>query len=225
MIHNTIFTTTTQIFNHPFACLIAGPSRSGKSTLVMKILQQHEYLIDKKINKILYCYSTYLESFSTLQSIEPRVEFHEGLPIIDNILGNENTLIILDDLMREVGSDASTYKMFCIDSHHKSISILFMTQNLFPREKYSRTISLNCNYIILMNNPRDRNQVKYLARQVWPENSLYLLEAYHDAVENTKYGYLLLDLTQTIHPNHRLVTNILKGENRVYYVPTKPQYV
>jgi predicted AAA+ superfamily ATPase len=39
---------TNQIFKHPFACLVSGPSRSGKSTLVLKIIEQHLDLIDKK---------------------------------------------------------------------------------------------------------------------------------------------------------------------------------
>jgi hypothetical protein len=169
----------------------------------------------------MYCYTTFQDGFNSINNIQPVVEFHQGLPDLDQFSINQNTLLILDDLMREVGSDPTTYKMFCIDSHHKSISILFMTQNLFPRERYSRTVSLNCNYIILMNNPRDRNQVKHLARQVWPENSMYMLDAYQDAVENIQYGYLLLDLTQTVNANHRLSTNILKNEKRIFYVPTK----
>lgn len=57
--------------------------------------------------------------------------------------------------MKENGSDSSIYDLFCIDSHHRSISVFLMTQNLFPKEKNARAISLNCDYIILMNNPRD----------------------------------------------------------------------
>ena len=61
--------------------------------------------------------------------------------------------------MRESCKDTSIYDIFTVDSHHKNISVFFLTQNLFPKEKNARTISLNCNYIITTCNPRDRAQL------------------------------------------------------------------
>ena len=209
------------IFKHPFACLVSGPSRAGKSTLVLNIIKQHETLIDKHIDKIVYCYTRYQNVFDNLKETVPDIIFNEGLPDTSLFSSDENNLLILDDLMHEVGSDVTAYNMFCIDSHHKSISIFFMTQNLFPKEKYSRTISLNCNYIILMNNHRDKIQIRHLARQVYPENSLFMIEVYNDAVEKIRFGYLVIDLCQTTDIKHRLQTGILSNETRIVYIPNK----
>ena len=75
----------------------------------------------------------------------------------------------------------SSQKYQCIFPHPKSF-----------KGKYSRTISVNSAYLILLDNPRDYNQIYCLARQVYPLNSKFLIEAYQDAVK-VKHGYLLLD--------------------------------
>ena len=209
------------ILKHPFACLVSGPTKSGKSYLVRKILQQNRILIDKPIDKIIYCYSSWQTSFedNDFKTIFPIIELYQGIPSVETFDVNKNNIIILDDLMKESGSENSIYDLFCVDSHHKSISVFLMTQNLFPREKNARAISLNCDYIIIMNNPRDKNQVNYLARQIFPKKSKYLIEAYEDATENKEFGHLFLDLTQTTAAKFRVQSNILGGDKRVIYLP------
>ena len=43
----------------------------------------------------------------------------------------------------------------------------------FCQGKFSRTISLNTNYLILFKNPRDNNQISVLARQMYPGNTKF----------------------------------------------------
>ena len=153
------------------------PSKSGKTTLLKEILLNRDTLINQRIQKIVYCYTRWQESFDELKKAIPTVEFLQGLPDIDLFDSNINNLLILDDLMKECGKDSSIYDIFTIDSHHKNISVYFLTQNLFPKEKNARTISLNCNYIIVLNNPRDRAQIFHLARQMYPDNVNFLSNA------------------------------------------------
>ena len=144
------------------------------------------------------------------------IEFKEGLPDIEDFDSKKNNLLILDDLMRESCKDTSIYDIFTVDSHHKNISVFFLTQNLFPKEKNARTISLNCNYIITTCNPRDRAQLFHLARQMYPDKMQYLLECFKDSMDKP-YGYTVLDLTQTTPGYLRVQTGICPGEERIIY--------
>lgn len=98
--------------------------------------------------------------------------------------------------------------------------MLFLTQNFFSQGKGRRDCSLNTHYIVLFKNPRDKQQIHCLSRQVFPENPRFITEAFADAT-STPYGYLLLDLTQTIPEQLRVRTNIFPGDNQntTVYVP------
>jgi len=197
--------------------MIAGPSKSAKTTLLKSLLQYNTQLIDRPPEKIVYCYSRWQPDYDELNLLIPIIEFNEGLPDIEKFNADQNNLIILDDLMRECGKDQSIFDIFTVDSHHKNMSVFFLSQNLFPNMKNSRTISLNCNYIIVLNNPRDRQQFSYLARQMFPGKSKFLLECLEDAVETRQYGYLFLDFTQTTPDKYRVQTNILPNDQRIVY--------
>ena len=206
---------TQQIFHHPFTCMIAGPSKSGKTTLLHKILEQLVELVDQPPTKITFCYSRWQPAYDSLKNSISNIEFNDGLPDIDNFNSDNVNMIILDDLMQECGKDPSILNIFTVDSHHKNISVFFITQNLFPREKYSRSISLNCNYIIVMDNARDRSQIHHLARQMFPTNPGFLIDCFQDAITSFRYGYLFLDFTQDA--NYRVQTKILSTDKRIVY--------
>ena len=79
---------------------------------------------------------------------------------------------------------------------HLSLSVVFVSQNLFYNGKKCRTISLNSTYIVTFKNPRDQSQIHHLACQMFPSKSKFLQVAYEDATKDP-YGYLFLDF----HPN------------------------
>ena len=54
------------VFKHPFTCILGGPSKSGKTTLLIKILLNINTIIDKPPSKIIYCYSRMQEKFNDL---------------------------------------------------------------------------------------------------------------------------------------------------------------
>ena len=88
-------------FKHPFTCMLAGPSQSGKSTLLANILEYNQVLITPTPTRILYCYARWSDGFNKLKLISPKIEFHEGLPDIDTFAVRDNNLLILDDLMSQ----------------------------------------------------------------------------------------------------------------------------
>jgi hypothetical protein len=209
----TINLVDQTVFKGPFTCMIAGPTQSGKTSLLSKVLSNLVHLIQPNPTRIVYCYSRPQEAFKSMSGIE----FNEGLPNLDEFDPKENNLIILDDLMDQCEKDKSILNLFTVDSHHKNISTFLITQNLFSKGKYSRTISLNCHYMIIFNNPRDRSQIYFLARQMFPTCPNFLVECYEDATESKKFGYLFLDMTQTTSNKNRVQTNILPDESRIIY--------
>jgi Cdc6-like AAA superfamily ATPase len=205
-------------FKSPFTCLIAGPTQSGKTTFIEKVLIDNKLLIKPNVNKIIYCYARWQTKYDQLKSLIPNIEFNEGLYDFENINSNDQTLLILDDLTHLCEKDETVLNLFTTDSHQKNISVFLLTQNIFSKGKHFRTISLNSHYLILMNNPRDRQQISNLAKQMFPKKNEFLVEAYHDATIN-KYGYLFVDLTQSTNQNNRVQSGILQDEIRVIYRP------
>jgi len=61
-------------------------------------------------------------------------------------------------------------ELFSKGSHHRDISLILITQNLFHQGPSSRDIYLNRKYIVVFKNPRDKTQIVYLAQQLYPEN-------------------------------------------------------
>jgi hypothetical protein len=196
--------------------MIAGPSQSGKSTLLAKILHNNKIMITPQPTRIIYCYARWSNDFEKLKLVYPIIEFREGLPDIDEFSANQNNLLILDDLMTAAEKDKTIVDLFTTDSHHKNISVFIITQNLFSQGKFTRTISLNCQYMLLLNNPRDRAQIYSMARQIFPTNPKFLVECYEDAT-SVNYGYLFLDLSQFAHNNYRVQTDIMPDNERTIY--------
>jgi hypothetical protein len=72
---------------------------------------------------------------------------------------------------------------------------------------------------VLLKNTRDKQQFTQLARQVYPENSKNLYEAYLDATD-TAHGYLVLDFAQDTDDKFRYRTHIFPDEHPIiFYVP------
>jgi len=107
--------------------------------------------------------------------------------------------------------------LFTKGSHHRNVSVVYLAQNLFPKNKFARTISLNAHYMVLFKNPRYATQFANLARQMYPHKSQFAVEAYKDATREP-YSYLLIDLRPEHDDDLRLQTNIFPGETHYVYV-------
>jgi hypothetical protein len=147
------------------------------------------------------------------------VDLVEGFPsnLDDLTRGHDNSIVVLDDLMGECSKDQRVCNLFTQGSHHKGISVLYLTQNLFPPGKLSRTISLHCHYIFVFKNPRDSLGIATLAKQMYPRQSNFLQDSFHDATKQP-HSYLLIDCHLQTPENIRLRTNILPGERQIVYI-------
>jgi len=168
-------------------------------------------MISPPPDRIVYCYGEYQQLFCQY----PHVEFHQGLPDIDDFDGTKVVLLIIDDLMHE--TDERVANVFTKGSHHRNISVKYIAQNLFTNNKFARTMSLNARYMILFKNPRDATQFANLARQMYLKTSQFAIEAYKYAT-SAPYSYLLVDLRPEQEDELRLRANIFPGQTHYVYV-------
>lgn len=211
-------------FIQPFSAILAGPSQAGKTHFVMQLLKNCEKLFEPTPTRFIYCYTLWQDKFEDMKSsftncaIQPDIIFRQGVFPIDDIDPNYRNIVVLDDLMTESGKNEEVLDMFTKGSHHLNFSVILLTQNIFNKGPNTRTISLNAHYIIMFKNPRDRSQISFLARQMYPKKSKFLEDAYDDATQNP-HSYLIMDLKQSTHEDLRVQTAIFPGEKRYAYLP------
>lgn len=201
-------------WQHPFTAIIAGPTSSGKSHFIKQLLKERSRIIRGTIQEIVYC-------IPEGQVVDRGIHFdrlHEGIPDVSLFTDLKPRLVILDDLMREANADV--VDLFTKGSHHYNLSVIFVMQNIFNQGKGRRDISLNAHYIVCFKNPRDKQQILHLSKQIHPENPKYIQEAYNDATSNP-FGYLLFDLRQTTPDIIRYRTAIFQSDSPsdIVYVP------
>lgn len=193
----------------PATVVLSGTTSSGKSTWIEKFLR--EQMFDKQPDKIFYCYGVYQKQFERMSDIQ----FVHGLPdSFNQFHGPNHNLVIIDDLQDEVSASKAVERLFTRDSHHKNLSVVYINQNLFYQGKHSRTIALNTHYTVLFRNPRANSQIRILRSQTGLKN---LEEAYNDVMKNSRFGYLLIDLSPFSKTDYKLRTNIFPNEDLIVY--------
>jgi hypothetical protein len=203
------------MFKHPFNMTVAGPSQSGKTKFVYDLLFDIENLINPLPKKIIYCYSTWQPVFDELKEKIPIIEFSQGLADLDEI---EDTLVIIDDLMTQCVNNKDVVHLFTVGSHHRNNSVIFLTQNIFEQGKYARSISLNSHYLVIFNNLRDKCQINCLARQLYPGETRFFNEVFHDAISCRAYGHLIIDIMPNSINDLRLRSFNFKDNKTFCYV-------
>jgi len=109
---------------HPFTLIVAGPCSCGKSNFVIRLLECTEQLCDNAFENIVCCHSenNALHHFKSVSFVKGVLDFEnpENIP----------TLIVLDDLM-DTAYSTKVSQLFTKGSHHRHISLILITQNLF----------------------------------------------------------------------------------------------
>lgn len=200
---------------------ISGETGSGKTRFVYRLLTHlDEMYVKEPPKRILYCYGIHQPLFDKIEQHISNLKLHHGLPsnetIQDLTSDRQHTLIVLDDLMHRVVQDVDMELLFTQGCHHRRLSVIFITQNIFPRGSKSRTIALNTYYLVLMKKMRNASQISVLGRQLYPGRSKLLIDAYTDATKQA-FGYLVVDTSPQGNDKYRLRTNIFPEEEPVVY--------
>ena len=217
------FTENGLKLRHPFTMMVAACTGGGKTWFVKDLLENREQWISPAPQRIIWIYGQWQPLYAEMQRIIPGMEFVKGIPanIEDEQFLNPaiRNLIVIDDLMSEASNDKRICDLFTKGSHHRNLSVICLVQNLYYQGKESRTMSLNSQYLVLFNNPRDQQQITVLARQMYPGQSEQFLSTYRMAASKP-FGYLLIDLKPDTPNDKRLWPNVFEQTNKA---PTTEQ--
>lgn len=202
---------------HPSRMLVCGPSNSGKSTFVEKLLFNMNELYGFYFDNIIYFSDQTFPDFDYVHNIpitKVSTFTKSDLLSLDSMKKN---IVIIDDNMHNVVNNIFISDLFTKYSHHKNLSVILLVQNLFPKSKYMRDISTNSTYIVLMTNPRESLQIKILSSQIGGAKNTFIYDSYIDATKDKPYSYLFLDFDQSTSDDVRVRTNIFPNEETFVY--------
>ena len=112
-------------------------------------------------------------------------------------------VLVFDVLMEEGGQDKRVLDLFTKDSHHRNITVLYLTQDLFPPGKFSKTINRNAHYIVAFKNPRDQTGIRTILLQAFPDRWRQVLRLFK-RITARPFGYLMLDVHPASDDRYRL---------------------
>ncbi|CAH3046211.1 unnamed protein product, partial [Porites evermanni] len=207
--------TVGRMIRQPSSVIIAGPSGSGKSELVEQWLRDLN-VFQVKPKKIVYAYDRWQPRFERMQKKEG-IQFHRGLPDPRHLTQwfgrTRGGVLVLDDLMEEGGQDKRVLDLFTKDSHHRNITVLYLTQDLFPPGKFAKTINRNAHYIVAFKNPRDQTGIRTILLQAFPERWRQVLRLFK-RITSRPFGYLMLDVHPASDDRYRLWSHLTRREGK-----------
>ena len=98
-------------------------------------------------------------------------------------------------------------EMFLLGSHHKQISVFFITQNLFPNCPVFRTMSSNAHYYVIFQCQRHFRQVHTLARQIYIGDDLKRITNAYKRASETSRGFIVLSFSPLLPQELTVVTD------------------
>ena len=99
-------------------------------------------MVDTPITEVIYCSPEF--SHPELRECSIPIRYLDYIPDVSQFTDRKPRLVIFDDMMREF--DVNVVDLFTRLSHHLSISVIFICQNIFHRNKGQRDVSLNSHY-------------------------------------------------------------------------------
>lgn len=195
----------------PFSMLISASTKSGKTELAKDIILNHFQLFDNPIHEVVWLYhkaANNEKEFSDLKSrLNIPVSFIEGFQaekIVDGTLFKTDKLkcLVLDDVVVSALKSPVFIDLFTVLSHHQSIVVIAILQNLHADTASQRQIMnnviRNLSYLVLFPDRRNMNACKQIARSYFSGEEHRLIEPFKHLIEKKeRYTYMVVDFEES----------------------------
>ena len=178
--------------------IIFGQTGAGKTCFILDVIRYK--LIHPFPKNIYYMYKIRQPFMDQINNIN----FIEGLDF-NAIDTNKPSMLVIDDLV--LSTNKAVAEMFILGSHHRQISIFFLTQNLFPNCNLFRLVSTNTHYFVIFQNQRNFQQIMTLARQIFVGRDIKRITEAYKRASNTLRGFIVLSFSQLLPNELTVVTD------------------
>ena len=195
-----------------FKLFISGPSRSGKTVFVQKLIENMDIFSRSPPKIITLVYKVFQPIYYDMNIDHLVLDGDNLKERLINIANGEPMLIIFDDLINS-NSLSELSNMFVVDGRHMNFSMIFISQKLFVNNDHYRQISLNCDYYTLFKNPRNALEIRNLASQMTP-GKMELVSYYTEATKQA-FSYLFINLTQECEYQVKYLSHLFNEPHKV----------
>ena len=224
-------------FITPFCCLLAGKSQSGKSELALTILRQWRLITndhdgvytkrlywfygtrsEKQLSEVRDIYESYRRELDDYDDPTLALHFIDGTnkeEMVRTLTHVEHAIVVLDDLMMEIGKSEELMSLFTRESHHKKLCIFYMWQDIFPKKTHANTISKNTQYKIIFPNPTTNLSLKTMLQHIHPTNSKQIFEKINSHIYHQprhSYPYVVVRTEANADPDLMYTINSISRD-------------
>jgi hypothetical protein len=185
-----------------YACI--GPSHSGKSELVIKIVSQTSIWVDRP-KQVIYC-APYLEDRQTyllrlreaVESSEASLHTLDTIPTVrevHNILGSSQPcILILDDILSfDINLRKRLTQLMVMESHHSHMTVILCQQNAFPAGPEFVTCNRNLTGRFILYQLNDWRGIVNINNIIFPGKKNFLPACLTEAKEVLNCNYIFVN--------------------------------
>ena len=168
--------------------IIFGQTGAGKTWFMLELIRQR--LVHPFPKQVYYMFNIeqpFMKSWNETES--QHIKFIKGLDF-DGIDTSEPSLLVIDDLILSTNKELAN--LFILGTHHRQISLFFITQNLFPNCPIFRMMSANAHYYVIFHSQRNFRQVHTLARQIYVGEDLKRITNAYKRASKQPRGFIVL---------------------------------
>ena len=160
-------------FVSPCAIGISGPSQCGKSSFIVKLIENRKMLFTQNFERLYYCQPSNLCTinnpiFEEILKLFPTAEMICGLPNLTKLNLNSDTTskcLIVDDLMSSFLNSPEMLNLLSVEIHHSNITLLSL-HNVYENSRHGITVSRNTHYKVFFYNRLDLRELRFISVQL-----------------------------------------------------------